>query len=160
MRLYGLGFRSFSANGWNLFDVLTVTGSFATTIPLRLGSGGFAIEQLQKLFFGHNRIQTRSKVKQNEPVIQNFEVSIQISEVVHGPTLRNRSSIPDILNLLGLWFTLFLFFGILALEVFGLTRWENSETHEQNFSSLGRSLLMLAFTSTGYAVPLFLLEVD
>jgi hypothetical protein len=63
-----------------------------------------------------------------------------------------RSSIPDILNLLGLWFILFLFFGILCLEVFGLTRWESAETHEQNFSSLGRALLMLAFMSTGYVL--------
>ena len=50
VRLYGLGIRSFRANGWNIFDVITVTGSFATTIPLRAGSTGFATEQAQKLF--------------------------------------------------------------------------------------------------------------
>lgn len=55
-----------------------------------------------------------------------------------------------ILSLLILWFALFLFFGILYVEVFGLTRWESAETHNENYTSLGRALVMLAFMSTGY----------
>lgn len=55
-----------------------------------------------------------------------------------------------ILSLLTLWFALFLFFGILYVEVFGLTRWESAETHDQNYFSLGSALVMLAFMSTGY----------
>jgi len=132
VRLYGLGVRSFRANGWNLFDVVAVTGSFATTIPLRLGSTGFATEQAQKLFL----------------VIMAFKL-VQRSDRMNQLFKTSRSSLPQILSLLGLWFTLFLFFGILDLEVFGLTRWESAETHQQNFSSLGRSLVMLAFMSTG-----------
>jgi len=55
IRFYGLGFKSFRANGWNLFDVIVITGSFATTIPaLRnasQGSTGNTVNvQLQKLF--------------------------------------------------------------------------------------------------------------
>ena len=32
IQLYGLGFRAFCANGWNLFDVLVASGSYTTTI--------------------------------------------------------------------------------------------------------------------------------
>lgn len=64
--------------------------------------------------------------------------------------LRHRSSLPVILSLLILWFALFLFFGILYVEVFGLTRWESAENHNQNYTSLGKALVMLAFMSTGY----------
>lgn len=50
IRVIGLGWRSFAANGWNMFDIIVVAGSFATTVPIVLGSRGFAIQQLQKLF--------------------------------------------------------------------------------------------------------------
>ncbi len=55
VRLYGLGFNSFRANGWNLFDLVVITGSFATTIPaLHAASRGLpgneVNTQLQKLF--------------------------------------------------------------------------------------------------------------
>lgn len=36
------------------------------------------------------------------------------------------------------------------MEVFGLTRWESAETHNQNYTTLGKALVMLVFMSTGY----------
>ena len=50
VRWFGLGFRSFRANGWNIFDVIVATGALVTTIIDRIGNDGFAIQQLQKLF--------------------------------------------------------------------------------------------------------------
>jgi hypothetical protein len=55
VRFYGLGFNSFRSNGWNLFDLVVITGSFATTIAAlqAASSGGLTNEvntQLQKLF--------------------------------------------------------------------------------------------------------------
>lgn len=50
VRLYGLGWRSFQGNGWNIFDIVVATGSFITTLVVRFNSSGFAIQQLQKLF--------------------------------------------------------------------------------------------------------------
>ncbi|KAF8509855.1 Ion transport protein-domain-containing protein [Hysterangium stoloniferum] len=132
VRFVGLGWSSFRANGWNIFDILVVTGSIATTIPILAGSTGFAIQQLQKLFLVSIAFKL---VQRNDSLNQLFKTSI--------------SSLPVILSLLVLWFTLFLFFGILYVEVFGLTRWESAETHNQNYTSLGRALVMLAFMSTG-----------
>jgi len=50
VRFFGLGWRSFRANGWNLFDIVVGGGSFVTTLIVRFGSSGFATQQLQKLF--------------------------------------------------------------------------------------------------------------
>ena len=54
-----------------------------------------------------------------------------------------------ILNLLALWFTLFLFFAIMYMEVFGMTKWASGENSYQNYQTMGSALLMLAFMSTG-----------
>jgi voltage-dependent calcium channel len=50
VRFFGLGWRSFRANGWNLFDIIVAGGSFVTTLIVQFGSSGFATQQLQKLF--------------------------------------------------------------------------------------------------------------
>jgi ion transport protein len=49
VRFYGLGWRSFRANGWNMFDIVVSSGSLLTNISVRLGVTG-VIDQLQKLF--------------------------------------------------------------------------------------------------------------
>lgn len=56
---------------------------------------------------------------------------------------------PVIINLLGLWLIFFLFFAIMFVEVFGLTKWGSAENHLQNYSTVGSALTMLAFMSTG-----------
>lgn len=50
VRFYGLGWRSFRANGWNIFDVIVASGSLITSISVRIGVSGYIIDQLQKLF--------------------------------------------------------------------------------------------------------------
>lgn len=55
IRFFGLGFKSFKANGWNIFDLIVITGSFATTIPalqaINAGEPTSQVNvQLQKLF--------------------------------------------------------------------------------------------------------------
>lgn len=55
VRFVGLGFHSFRSNGWNIFDVIVVTGSFATTIPALQANadghpGSLGSKQVQKLF--------------------------------------------------------------------------------------------------------------
>ncbi|KAG8896276.1 calcium channel protein, partial [Tulasnella sp. 403] len=132
VRVCGLGLRSFRANGWNLFDVVVVSGSFATTVPIVFGSQGFTVEQLQKLFL----VCIAFKLVQKQNSLNRlFKLSI--------------SSLPAILKLLLLWIFLFLFFAIVSVEVFGLTRWESAETHNQNYRSVANALLMLVFMSVG-----------
>ena len=50
VRLFGLGWSSYSANGWNIFDIIVAAGSLFTTLIVRFNTGGFIVQQLQKLF--------------------------------------------------------------------------------------------------------------
>jgi len=50
VRLIGLGWKSYRANGWNLFDIVVAGGSFVTTVCVRSSEAGFLVQQLQKLF--------------------------------------------------------------------------------------------------------------
>ncbi len=50
VRMLGLGWKSYSANGWNIFDIIVAGGSLFATLIVRFNTGGFVIQQLQKLF--------------------------------------------------------------------------------------------------------------
>lgn len=64
------------------------------------------------------------------------------------------ASLPAIGNLFLLWATLFIFYSILFLEVFGLTKsGNNASTRFQNYYTFGNTLIMLAFMSTGLVFP-------
>jgi flagellar biosynthesis protein FlhB len=75
--------------------------------------------------------------------------------VAHGTF--DSASLSSLLSLLALWLILFVFFAIMFLEVFGLTKWGSGENHNQNYSSMGASLVMLAFMSTGYVRPFLII---
>ncbi|TDL23428.1 hypothetical protein BD410DRAFT_897507 [Rickenella mellea] len=132
VRWFGLGFHSFKANGWNIFDVIVAVGALTTTIIIRVGSQSFLIAQLQKLFLVSIAFKL---VQRTNSLNQLFKTAM--------------ASLPIILSILALWFILFLFFGILFVEVFSLAKWQSAETRNQNYASLGSALVMLAFMSTG-----------
>ncbi|OXH34034.1 high-affinity cell membrane calcium channel [Cryptococcus neoformans] len=138
VRFYGLGFKSFKSNGWNIFDLIVITGSFATTIPALQAdsSGGTANQanvQLQKLFLVSISLKLVQRISS---LNQLFKTSV--------------ASLPAIGNLFLLWATIFIFYAILYLEVFGLTKeGNNAGTRFQNYYTFGNALLMLAFMSTG-----------
>ncbi|RDB21766.1 Calcium-channel protein cch1 [Hypsizygus marmoreus] len=132
VRCFGLGWKSFRANGWNLFDIVVAGGSFITTIIVRFGASGFVIQQLQKLFLVSIAFKL---VQRTNSLNMLFKTAV--------------ASLPVILSLLGLWLILFIFFAILFVEVFSLTKWSSGETRSMNYSSMGSSLVMLAFMSVG-----------
>ncbi|BEI83049.1 hypothetical protein CcaverHIS002_0309170 [Cutaneotrichosporon cavernicola] len=138
VRFIGLGFKAFRSNGWNLFDVIVVAGSFATTIPALQASasgveGNQASKQVQKLFLVAIALKL---VQRLDALNQLFKTSI--------------ASLPAIGNLFMLWAVLFLFAAIIYLEVFGLTKQgPNAASRFQNYNTFVNSLIMLAFMSTG-----------
>ncbi|KAJ7058571.1 Ion transport protein-domain-containing protein [Mycena amicta] len=134
VRWFGLGWKSFRANGWNVFDILIAGGSFVTTLIVRFGSIGFAVQQLQKLFLVCIAFKL---VERTNSLNKLFKTAV--------------ASLPSIFSLLGLWFILFLFFSILFLEVFSLTKWGSGESRSQNFSTMSSTLVMLTFFTTGEA---------
>jgi hypothetical protein len=71
-----------------------------------------------------------------------------LSSFFHEPLLFS-ASLPVIVSLLSLWLVLFIFFGILFVETFGLTKWNSVETRNQNYSTMGNALVMLSFMTSG-----------
>lgn len=63
--------------------------------------------------------------------------------------VQSSSSLPVILSLVALWLILFMFFAIMFVEVFSLTKWGSGENHDQNYVSIANALVMLAFMSCG-----------
>lgn len=160
VRFYGLGWRSFRANGWNIFDVVVASGSLLTNISVLLGASGYAIDQLRKLFLVSIAFKLIQRMNNLNKL---FKTALYVtSRSVIPPFFRCsrfisfrlfRSSLPAIFSLLSLWLVLFMFFGILFVEVFSLTKWNTAETREQNYSTMGGALVMLAFMTTGSVLP-------
>ncbi|KAG6896195.1 hypothetical protein C0992_009768, partial [Termitomyces sp. T32_za158] len=132
VRLFGLGWKSFRSDGWNLFDIVVAGGSFITTLVVRSGASGFVTQQLQKLFLVSIAFKL---VQRNNSLNMLFKTAV--------------ASLPVIISLLGLWLILFIFFAILFVEVFSLTKWNSGETRNKNYNSISSALVMLAFMSVG-----------
>ncbi|KAG6899490.1 hypothetical protein C0993_009751 [Termitomyces sp. T159_Od127] len=135
VRLTGLGWKSFQSDGWNWFDIIVAAGSFITTLVVRAGASGFVTQQLQKLFLVSIAFKL---VQRNNSLNMLFKTAV--------------ASLPVIISLLGLWLILFIFFAILFVEVFSLTKWNSGETRNMNYNSIGSALVMLAFMSVGYVL--------
>ncbi len=105
-------------------------------------------------------VQARAAHQQSQHVVQNSRVSSLFTFFEHTVLIKlvvlRSSSLPAIFSLLGLWLILFLFFSILFLEVFGLTKWGGSESPTINYSSLGSAMVMLAFQSVGFVVLFYI----
>jgi hypothetical protein len=87
VRFYGLGWRSFRANGWNIFDVIVASGSLITSISVRIGVSGYIIDQLQKLFLVSiafklvqrmNNLNKLFKTAVYEPLLMNTTFSLTL----------------------------------------------------------------------------------
>lgn len=134
IRLTGLGWKAYRQNAWNLFDLVVVAGTLATTIPLIRPGGEEAASnvQLQKIFLTAVAFKL---VQRSNSLNQLFKTAV--------------SSLPSIVSLFLLWLTMFLVWGIMLVEVFGLTKWGENETYQKNFSTLLGSLVFLSMMSTG-----------
>jgi hypothetical protein len=88
VRFYGLGWRSFRANGWNIFDVVVASGSLITNISVRIGASGYVIDQLQKLFL----VSIAFKLVQRMNSLNKlFKTAVYVAERDHTFYLRSRS---------------------------------------------------------------------
>ncbi|CEQ42955.1 SPOSA6832_04831 [Sporobolomyces salmonicolor] len=132
VRITGLGWISFAQNGWNLYDVVVVGGTLATTIPILAGTSNQVAIQLQKLFL----------VSIVFKLVQRSDALTQLQKTA-------AASLPAILNIFSVWLVLFLVWAIFYIEIFGLTRWETLETHNANYYTFWDTMVMLTLQSTG-----------
>ena len=94
VRFHGLGFKSFRANGWNLFDLVVITGSFATTIPALQAAisglpGSEVNLQLQKLFLVSISLKLVQRISS---LNQLFKTSVYVS--LSSPLIMQLSGMP------------------------------------------------------------------
>lgn len=135
IRFFGLGWSSFRRSWWCIFDSVVVVGIIANSIPLLFSASPVqANVQLQKVFL---TAATLKLVSKHNGLNQLFKTAI--------------SGLPAIVSLLGLWLCFFLFFAIMFVEIFGLTKWGfiGGEKYSRNFSSLPLTLIFLSMMSTG-----------
>ncbi|KAI0253755.1 Ion transport protein-domain-containing protein [Lactifluus subvellereus] len=131
VRFYGLGWQSFLTNTF----VIVATGSLLTTIFVRVGGGGgHAIDQLQKLFLVSIAFKLAQRMNNQNKLFKTAVLSV-------------------IISLLSLWLVIFIF-----VETFSLTKGNTAETHDQNYSTMGNALVMLAFMTSGWVLLHVLVE--
>jgi hypothetical protein len=88
VRFYGLGPRSFRANGWNMFDIIVASGSLLTNVSVRFGASGYVIDQLQKLFL----VSIAFKLVQRMNSLNKlFKTAVYVTKRDHTFYLRSRS---------------------------------------------------------------------
>ena len=133
IRLLGLGFTSFRRSYWNWYDVIIMGGVIGTSLShVLMPSASHAHAQLQKLFV---TAITLKLIQRSDSLDLLFKTAV--------------GSVPAIIALFLLWLTMFLVWGIMLVEVFGLTKWGINESHAKNLSSLWQTLIFLSMTSTG-----------
>lgn len=76
VRLAGLG-TSFFENGWNIYDLVVIAGTVATTVPILLNLTGDALVQLQKVFLVALIFKL---VQRNDELHQLFKTAVYVTE--------------------------------------------------------------------------------
>lgn len=132
VRFSGLGWQSFRLAGWNIYDLLVVSGAAITTIPIIAGSTAQVVVQLQKLFLVGIAFKL---IQKSDSLNQLFKTAA--------------ASLPPIFNLFTVWFVLFVVYAITFTEIFGLTRYGSQGTDNINFRSFLSALVLLVRMSTG-----------
>ncbi|KAJ9202067.1 hypothetical protein DTO207G8_55 [Paecilomyces variotii] len=131
IRIIGLGWHRFRKSSWDLYSVLSVSGTFITTL-LAFGSTSQAIIELNKLFLVSI---TLLIIPRNNQLDQLFKTAA--------------ASLTAIGNLLATWFVLFLVYAIAMTQTFGLTKFGSNENNNLNFRDVPKALIFLFRTSCG-----------
>ncbi|KAI2929764.1 hypothetical protein CBS147321_4854 [Aspergillus niger] len=131
IRMLGLGWHRFSRSSWDVYSLLSVSGTFITTI-LRFVSSSQVINELNKLFLVSI---TLLIIPRNNQLDQLFKTAA--------------ASLTSIGNLIATWFVLFLVFAIAMNQAFGLTKFGSQETDNLNFRDVPKALVLLFRMSCG-----------
>lgn len=132
IRIVGLTWKRFSRSSWDIYSILSVTGTVITTL-LTL---------------------SRSEVSLYSQLHKSFLVSIALLLIPRSNQLDQlfktaAASLTAIGNLLATWFVLFLVYAIALTQTFGLTKFGDNETGNLNFRDVPRALILLFRMSCG-----------
>jgi hypothetical protein len=132
VRVIGLSWARFRRSSWDLYSVISVFGTFASTILLLTNFKSQIYVQAHKLFLVSIVLLL---IPRNDALDQLFKTAA--------------ASLANIGNLLATWVVLFLVYAIALTQAFGLTRFGESESNNINFRTVPKALIMLFRMSCG-----------
>ena len=134
VRIVGLTWKRFRKSSWDLYSLLSITGTVITTLLHLSKYSDLSYKQLHKFFLVSI---TLLLIPRNNQLDQLFKTAA--------------ASLSAIGNLLATWFVLFLVYAIALTQTFGLTRFGDSETGNINFRTVPKALILLFKMSMGEA---------
>ena len=134
IRVFGLSWKRFRRNSWDLYSLLAVSGSLITTLVDLAMSGDPqpAVRQLHKYFLV---AVTLLLIPRNNQLDQLFKTAA--------------ASLSTIGSLLLTWVVLYLVFAIAMTQTLGLTRFSSQETANLNLRTVPKALILLFRMSCG-----------
>ena len=130
----GLSWKRFRRSSWDLYSIVSVTGTVVTTLLDFSEQDNWLYRQLHKLFLVSI---TLLLIPRNNQLDQLFKTAA--------------ASLTAIGNLLATWFVLFVVYAIALTQTFGLTRFGSMETGSLNFRNVPKALILLFRMSCGEA---------
>ncbi|KAI8049930.1 Ion transport protein-domain-containing protein [Syncephalis plumigaleata] len=125
IKLYGLGFKKWRKNRWNIFDLVVISGALITIFA-------DIVVQVQKLFL----VAIAFKLVQQIESLQMLFKTLM-------------ASVPSIINIMTVLLLVFIVYAILFMEIFGLTRLGRYTNTHANFREFDNTLLLLLRMTTG-----------
>ena len=132
VRIIGLSWPRFRRSSWDIFSLLAVGGTLATTLMALSNYTNRAFDQLYKLFLVSIAFLL---IPRNNSLDQLFKTAA--------------ASLTSIGNLLATWFVLFLVYAIAFTQTLGLTRFGGKENNNLNFRNVPKALILLFRMSCG-----------
>ena len=132
VRVIGLTWKRFRRSSWDLYSILSITGTVITTLLDLSKTTNNTYKQLHKLFLVSIALLL---IPRNNQLDQLFKTAA--------------ASLSAIGNLLATWFVLFLVYAIALTQTFGLTRFGEQENGNVNFRNVPKALILLFKMSMG-----------
>ncbi|KAG0368488.1 calcium channel protein, partial [Mortierella sp. AD032] len=134
LKIGGLGWSGYRKNRWNIYNGSVSIAAFVLTIC---------------------RITWQPQAPQPVIQMQKLLLTAILFRLVPRSNSLNQlfmtmaASINSIASLFGVWLVVFAVYGIMFVEIFGLTSYGPNGTNHVNFRNIGAALLMMARMSTG-----------
>lgn len=132
IRIVGLTWKRFSRSSWDIYSILSVTGTLITTLLALSRPQNRLYIQLHKSFLVSIALLL---IPRNNQLDQLFKTAA--------------ASLTAIGNLLATWFVLFLVYAIALTQTFGLTKFGSNESGNLNFRNVPKALILLFRMSCG-----------
>jgi voltage-dependent calcium channel len=132
IRIIGLTWARFRRSSWDVFALITVSGTVISTILYFSNTSSDPYYQLYKLFLVSIALLL---IPRNNALDQLFKTAA--------------ASLTSIGNLLATWVVLFLVFAIAMTQTFGLTKFGSQGTNNLNFRTVPKALIVLFRMSVG-----------